>query len=1571
MPEDGRLEFNTEIETGGFEKDLKSITKLVEKISKTITTVSDNIKKMIAGTQSQTSSLNSTVEDTDRVIDRTSDEMRELSSVSENTSRALDNLSDSAGDTENEVQELGSTADRTSNKNEQFEKSVSDINQELKLLDSQMKLVKAQYDKNDTSTQSLTAQNKVLNDEIELQKQKIDVLRQALQNSSEQYGENDRKTQQWKIQLNNAEAALSGMERSLKHNNEVLERNAEDLNHAERQSQEFGNETEDTSEEIEELGDQSKKTAAKVENLGDKADKAENKFSGLKSMASRLKDSLATVAEVAGKAIIGVSAGILGAGTASTNVGMNFESAMSKVSAISGATGESFDVLTEKAKEMGASTKFSAAESAEAFQYMAMAGWDTEKMLNGIDGIMSLSAADGLDLATTSDIVTDALTAFGLEAGQATHFADVLAAASGSANTNVSMLGESFKYIAPLAGAMNYSVEDVSLALGLMANASVKGSMAGTSLKTSLANLSSPTKDMAAALEKLGLAAYETNTEIDQLEVDKAANNKKQAVEKLDTAQKKYDEAVKKYGENSDEARKLSLKLESAQNNLAAANEKLAKAQAGDTKQTGVLVTAMQNADGTMKPLRETLVELRKAFSTLDEAQQAEYASTIFGKEAMSGMLAVINAGDEDFNQLTDNLANADGAAKSMADTLNDNLQGDITIAQSALEGFGIVIYETLDDKLREAVQLGTGYIDRLSKAFTNGGLQEAVSVAGDIFGEVVVKVSEYAPQLMDTAIDFIRSFGDTLLDMLPRTVREPIADVIDNIKDTVSDIGNVLVSVFSSEDIKNAVVFVTKLIGDFANTLLDVVKDILPSFENAVRTVKRGLESSEFNSGIKAAKDIIKDLGSVVSNVTKTALPVMAGVIEKIAANLDVLLPLAVGTVTAFKTWKIISNVINWGKNLSLAITALTTNITAQSVAEDILQMKINGTTTAMSLQQVAAGLLTGKITLHEAATWLATKAQTAFNAVLSANPVVLVTAAVAGLVAGLSVLVTWLATTQGSTKEYNEAVEKMQESGEKAKESAENFGKSLSGISDGADDFVESINNSKSALDGIDDSAILNTQKMSELQENMEEVQTKITAITSAYSDERKQYTEEEVKALDELFQKQLELVEQQLKEMSTYQTVARGRAETFVLDFNGTSEEYAEESKKYIKAAQDAKDKVITVAEEQYNKQLAQITLMKGLSEQERQQKKAAAKKLYEDSIQTASKEYSDTMAVITDGYNARNNAAVDFQNKMADLRKDRLKIMDDYNKKAAEINEKYADDETRHRIEITKITDKYNQDMADLYDKHNQDFDESTKNEMAVWLGFVKSVDENGGQITQETADMCQNMLDELSVLPPESQAEMQDMIDKIQAVMDKLPPAMRKKAEETSTAWINEEKKLPQLARSSTNDVRNAIIDELGNIPPQCRDKANEMVTAYASQITSANNIAAIKDAGTAIRQALADSLTWNDYTQAMNDVTISPMEKVLMNESGSSTSWFNTAWGDDVTLGRLKSAVVSQSSGVSQMLSSKSTSTSSANNSGNSTIRASGNIQTHISIDGREFAVATTPYIDEELAFKR
>ena len=326
----------------------------------------------------------------------------------------------------------------------------------------------------------------------------------------------------------------------------------------------------------------------------------------------------------------GVSMGIGSALSAFSD----FESGMSEVRAISGATEEQFASLAAKAKYMGSTTKFTASEAAEGLKYMAMAGWKPEQMEAGLEGIMNLAAASGESLGTTSDIVTDALTAFGMGAEQSTHFADILAEASSDSNTNVGIMGESFKYAAPLMGAMGYSAEDTATALGLMANAGIKGSMAGTTLRTAISNLAAPTKQMREGMEKYGIS--------------------------------------------------------------------------------------LTDEEGKMKSLKGVMDNVRESLGGLSEDEQAAAVKTIFGKQAMSGMLAIINAEAGAYDELYDNIQNAEGAAERMKDIMLDNLQGSMTLLSSAWEGVQDTFGERVSPYLRKAIDGITEALPGASNAISN-----------------------------------------------------------------------------------------------------------------------------------------------------------------------------------------------------------------------------------------------------------------------------------------------------------------------------------------------------------------------------------------------------------------------------------------------------------------------------------------------------------------------------------------------------------------------------------------------------------------------------------------------------------------------------------------------------------------------------------------------------------------------------------------------------------------------------------------------------------------------------------
>lgn len=410
--------------------------------------------------------------------------------------------------------------------------------------------------------------------------------------------------------------------------------------------------------------------------FSDKSATAGNKLRGLSSTFDSVGKSLTKT----------VTVPLVGIGTAAVKTAAQFDSHMSEVKAISSATGEQFTQLRNKAIEMGAKTKYSASESAQAFKYMAMAGWDTDDMLNSIAGVMNLAAASGEDLASVSDIVTDAMTAFGLsadgttkvikngltvEVSNATHFADVLAQASRKSNTNVAMMGETFKYVAPVAGALGYSVEDTAVAIGLMANSGIKASQAGTTLRTLLTNMAKPTDTMQSAMDYLGISLETTDGKMKSFSevMQDLRKSFGQCKMPMDTFKKKLAEIEKQH----------------------------------------------ESGEITEKKYNAAVEDLTKKAYGAEGALKANLAASLAGAQGMSGLLAIVNATDEDFQNLTDSINNCDGVSQDMADTMNDNLNGAVTLLKSAIESALISIGDRFTPVIRKLAENITGLVEKFN----------------------------------------------------------------------------------------------------------------------------------------------------------------------------------------------------------------------------------------------------------------------------------------------------------------------------------------------------------------------------------------------------------------------------------------------------------------------------------------------------------------------------------------------------------------------------------------------------------------------------------------------------------------------------------------------------------------------------------------------------------------------------------------------------------------------------------------------------------------------------------------
>lgn len=609
-------------------------------------------------------------------------------------------------------------------------KALSGVNKEISSTQGQLKDVERLLKLDPTNTELLRQKQKLLAEAVQGTKGKLDTLKEANKQVAEsasnydawkekydpikkQIDETKNKLGDLKEQSRNADEQLANGEISQEKYDaiqEEIKKTSSELKtlqkSAKEVSDEFGNPV--APEQYDALQREIAETEQQLKSLEDQAGKANTTLQQISAAGDKFQE-VGQKIEGVGKKLLPVTAAVTGIGAAAVKTTADFDESMSNVSAISGATGEDFNRLREKAREMGAETKFSASEAADAMSYMAMAGWKTDDMLNGISGIMNLAAASGADLATTSDIVTDALTGMGYTAADAGRLADVMAAASSNANTNVEMMGETFKYVAPVCGSLGYSMEDTALAVGLMANSGIKASQAGTQLRAAITNMVKPTESMEGVMNELGIEIANEDGSMKSLDETLkilresfAVTTEEQKAQRLATLEQQA--IADGYGETlkglSEEEKYFQLAMYAGQEQIKDMSEAQFKKQAMD--KLGIKVTKKTNKAQVAQNLALALGT--QAIEGLTQEQQSAYAATLFGKEAMSGMLAIINASEDDYKKLSDAIANSEGAAKDMAETMQDNLNGQLTILKSQLQEAAIAIGDALIPKIRALV---------------------------------------------------------------------------------------------------------------------------------------------------------------------------------------------------------------------------------------------------------------------------------------------------------------------------------------------------------------------------------------------------------------------------------------------------------------------------------------------------------------------------------------------------------------------------------------------------------------------------------------------------------------------------------------------------------------------------------------------------------------------------------------------------------------------------------------------------------------------------------------------------
>ena len=600
--------------------------------------------------------------------------------------------------------------------------ATKELNNALKLADSELK-------NNGDNIEGLRKKHSLLQEKLSVTQEKEELVNQKLQKAIEIFGENSAEAQKNRteiLKLKNEEEKLRGeigdcnkrieeYTAVMKENQTASKRLSDEIKNQEDKLQDLkkqyinvvleqgknSKEAKSLSKEMKdlngELKDNKQKLSDATEQAGEFADALED--------ADRKASSAATGGFTIFKGVVadlvsnGIQKGIeelKNLSLSAVDTGMTFTSSMSNVKALSGATAEEMEALTEKAEEMGKKTSFTASQSADALGYMALAGWNTEEMLDGIDGVLNLAAASSMDLATASDIVTDAMTAFGMSADETNRFVDVLAATSTSSNTTVEMLGQSFKYVGAICGAMGYSIEDAGVALGMMANSGIKAEQAGTSLRSLLTRLSTNAGASANSLgaldiltQRLGVSFYDSSGNArdlsDVLVETRAAWAGLNVEEQVNYAKKMAgQEAMTGFlALMSDGA----ISIES----VATAIDSMGY----DIDALGVSVSDLQTLYKSYGDETAVATALMNQFSMTQE--DADQVTQLLG--------ASLTQQTTSWDSLSNTINNSSGAASEMSDTILDNLQGDVTLMESALDGLKISIFDDVESPLRDVVQ--------------------------------------------------------------------------------------------------------------------------------------------------------------------------------------------------------------------------------------------------------------------------------------------------------------------------------------------------------------------------------------------------------------------------------------------------------------------------------------------------------------------------------------------------------------------------------------------------------------------------------------------------------------------------------------------------------------------------------------------------------------------------------------------------------------------------------------------------------------------------------------------------
>ena len=1320
----------------------------------------------------------------------------------------------------------------------------------------------------------------------------IDSVNESVKESTKQISKNETQSEEWKSELNDLRTALSKAKSKLDDSTTSVNNLSDEIHNVDKKTDNLGDEVKETSKNVEKFDNTSKETSESVEKLGNTSSKTKGKLELLKTAADKVEDGFTGIIKTAGKAISTMAKAV------TTGVG----------------------VVSTGALAIGTSAVKAGIDFESAFAGVEKTVDATDEQLGNLrKGLLDMSKEIPQSAADLSAIAESA-GQLGIETNNIEKFTQVMANLGVATNMTSDEAATSLARFANITGMPQKNFDKLGSTIVALGNnlATTESEIVDMSLRIAgtgkqVGMSESQIMSFSAALSSVGIeaemggSAFSTLLSKMQLATDKGGED--------------LDKFAKVAGISGGEFKKL------FQKDATEAVSAFLKGLNKINENGGSAISTLDDMDLSEVRMRDTLLRVSSA-------------SDVFTKAMSTGTEAW-----KENNALT-----------KEANKRYETLESKIQLMKNGIKNLGIAFKDSIDTDLRGAVQLGTKYIDELSKAFTDGGLQGAVTTAGDIFGEIATKAAENTPKMIDSALQFIDSFANGIRDNSSRLLSAGRSIVQAIIEGIINFAG------YGSELIDGAVAIIENLIlAISANE-----SELLKAGESIIDSIVNGIVNLANNAGtvVRGVVALIKSFIKSIKNNKDKLLTAAKEIVKAITDGLVSLLPNEVQTPVR-KCIDAITKLFN-SNGLKKAIQSVTKFIgTLAKAIADMAGKVVPPLVKVLeflcsNLNIIGPAILTvvSAIKIYKGTVELAKIAQLGFNAAMSANPIGVVITLVEGLVTGLTALCGWLSQTSEDTKALNESQDNYNTAAENTKKIAENYGDKLSGITDAMDKCRDGIDNATSSLEGFDESLIIPEDTKKKLEGDMTDVQTRIDKICSGYSTDRKKLTQEEIEELENLMKKQKELADKELELQSEYQETANGIAQEFISQFKGTPEEYSKQSKSYIKGAEEARDKVITAAEEQYKKryQLATKEYKVGArTKQAYDKEKAAAWNAKEETIKAAKEKCGQTEALITNHY----TKLITGTDKFISNNNKITKTSDAAYLRAAQRAAGYHDllvvgqiNQEQYLTDINKVWEDYEKDNGKILDDIVNNFDEATATQIGDWAGLVKATYESGGKISDDTAYMAYRLRESLENLPEDVKKAMGDTYTEIISPFDSLPAEMYKRGKElgenTAEGLIDGLKRKYPILKNTAFDFMNTVPNTL-KVGWQIHSPSK--LFARFGRFAVEGLELGLKDRAeklAGIAKDLAESVSGTMSIGLNNDI--------MLDTNAEMTA-------------RLKTAVFAQAGEIGVSVANRNANNYDTQSDSNGSVKASGNITTHINIDGREFAVATVPYIDEELAF--